>query len=174
MVSIGKLANGHADYYLHEARGRVDRATSVSSGVEDYYLEGSERDGLWIGTGGAALDATGSVTPDGLRRVLEGQHPVSGRVLGRHAAVRIPGFDVTFSAPKSVSVLFGVGDHELRDTIRRAHEAATVCLDTYAHVMAEQAGAPTVMHTCRSGERVSAEQQIVLARDAVASAGFDV
>ena len=49
----------------------------------------------------------------------------------------------------------------------------TVCLDTYAHVMAEQAG----------GERLSAEQQIVLARDAVASAdghaqlsfaGFDV
>ena len=49
----------------------------------------------------------------------------------------------------------------------------TVCPDTYAHVMAEQVG----------GERVSAEQQIALARAAVASAdghaqlsfaGFDV
>ena len=49
----------------------------------------------------------------------------------------------------------------------------TVCLDTYAHVMAEQAG----------GERVSAERQIALARAAAASAdghaqlsfaGFDV
>jgi hypothetical protein len=35
----------------------------------------------------------------------------------------------------------------------------TVCLDTYAHVMAEQAG----------GERVGAVEQIVQAREAVAA-----
>jgi hypothetical protein len=32
--------------------------------------------------------------------------------------------DVTFSAPKSVSVLFGLGDESLRRTIRSAHDAA--------------------------------------------------
>jgi conjugative relaxase-like TrwC/TraI family protein len=59
-----------------------------------------------------------------LRRVLEGQHPLTAEPLGRHAATRVPGFDVTFSAPKSVSVLFGIGDDAMRATIRRAHETA--------------------------------------------------
>ena len=30
MVSIGKLATGQADYYLEQADGRIDRATSVA------------------------------------------------------------------------------------------------------------------------------------------------
>jgi hypothetical protein len=34
-----KLATGQADYYLGQAAGRIDRATSVASGIEDYYLE---------------------------------------------------------------------------------------------------------------------------------------
>ena len=41
MVSIGKLAKGQARYYLDQADGRVDRASSVASGVEDYYVGGS-------------------------------------------------------------------------------------------------------------------------------------
>jgi conjugative relaxase-like TrwC/TraI family protein len=36
----------------------------------------------------------------------------------------VPGFDLTFSAPKSVSVLFGIGDSELRGAIRDAHDRA--------------------------------------------------
>ena len=34
------------------------------------------------------------------------------------------GFDLTFSAPKSVSVLFGVGDDEMRAAIQDAHDQA--------------------------------------------------
>jgi conjugative relaxase-like TrwC/TraI family protein len=124
MLSIGKLATGQADYYLEQATGRIDRATSVASGVEDYYVEGIEPDGVWIGAGAGRLGAAGRVSADGLRQVLEGRKPVAGEPLGRHAATRVPGFDVTFSAPKSVSVLLGIGDDALRTTIRRAHETA--------------------------------------------------
>jgi hypothetical protein len=35
VLSIGKLAVGQARYYLDQAGDRVDRATSVASGVED-------------------------------------------------------------------------------------------------------------------------------------------
>ena len=35
------------------------------------------------------------------------------------------GFDLTFSAPKSVSVLFGVVDEQLQGRVRAAHDAAT-------------------------------------------------
>lgn len=36
------------------------------------------------------------------------------------------GFDLTFSAPKSVSVLFGTGDRRVERAIRRSHDRAVV------------------------------------------------
>jgi conjugative relaxase-like TrwC/TraI family protein len=38
--------------------------------------------------------------------------------------VRRSGFDVTFSAPKSVSLLYGLGDAEVSEQVRQAHRAA--------------------------------------------------
>ena len=124
MLSIGKLATGQARYYLEQAGGRVDRVTSVASGVEDYYFEASEPDGVWVGAGGLPIARGGSVAAEALHRILEGAHPVTGEPLGRHPAVRVPGFDVTFSASKSVSVMFGVGDEAMRRQIRDAHDVA--------------------------------------------------
>ena len=61
-----------------------------------------------------------------LDRVLSGSAAASGEPLGRVVPRRVPGFDLTFSAPKSVSVLFGVGDDELRDVIQSAHDQAVL------------------------------------------------
>ncbi len=137
MLSIGKLASGQADYYLEQAGGRVDRALSVSSGVEDYYSDGGDSDGVWMGAGAAELKLTDGVDGAALRRVLEGADPATGDPLGRHAAARVPGFDVSFSAPKSVSVLFGIGDERMRATIRCAHETAV--RDAFAYLEREAA-----------------------------------
>src|SRR5689334_17953372 len=123
MLSIGRMATGQADYYLEQAEGRVDRVKSVSSGVEDYYFAGSAPDGVWLGAGAASLGLDGTVAAEDLRLLLDGRHPLTGELLGRRA-VKVPGFDITFSAPKSVSVLFAVGDERLRSTIRAAHETA--------------------------------------------------
>ena len=112
MLSIGKLATGQAGYYLEQAHGSVTRATAVSSGVEDYYLGGPEAAGVWTGAAAAALGLNGKVDATALNRVLSGEHPVTGAALSRVLTARRPGFDLTFSAPKSVSVLFGVGDDE--------------------------------------------------------------
>src|SRR4051794_2067114 len=124
MLSIGKLAVGQSDYYLEQARGAVTRAGALRSGVEDYYLGGPEAVGTWIGDGVRALGLDGEVDGVRLDRVLAGEHPANGAPLGRVVAGRVPGFDLTFSAPKSVSVLFGIGDDELRHAIRDAHDAA--------------------------------------------------
>ncbi len=126
MLSLGKLATGQADYYLEQAHGSVTRATAVSSGVEDYYLGGPEASGEWVGAGGAALGLNGTVSATELDRVLSGQHPATGEALGRVLRARVPGFDLTFSAPKSVSVLFGIGDDELRAVLRDAHDRAVI------------------------------------------------
>ncbi len=123
MVSIGKLATGQADYYLDQAGGRVSRSRSVASGAEDYYLGGAEADGEWTGAGSASLKLKGKVDDGRLRAVLEGRSPTDGDQLTRRP-LRVPGFDVTFSAPKSVSVLFALGAAEVQEQARAAHDAA--------------------------------------------------
>ena len=124
-MSIGKLAAGQATYYLEQARRRVDVVTSVGTGVEDYYFDGPEAEGEWLGAGTELLGLAGTVADAPLRRVLSGLEPAHGRTLRATAgAVRVPGFDVTFSAPKSVSVLFGIGNESLRREIRDAHRVA--------------------------------------------------
>ena len=124
MLSIGKLAAGQADYYLDQAASRVTRAGSVGSGVEDYYVAGNEAPGYWLGAGAARLELAGAIDRDALTRVLDGSHPASGTELVADHPRRVPGFDLTFSAPKSVSLLFGLGDEALRRTIRSEHETA--------------------------------------------------
>ena len=57
--------------------------------------------------------------------MLAGLDPRDGAELRTsRAAVRVAGFDLTFSAPKSVSVLFGLGDDELRGRSATAHDGA--------------------------------------------------
>jgi conjugative relaxase-like TrwC/TraI family protein len=124
VLSIGKLAVGQADYYLEQAQGGVTRAGAVSTGVEDYYLRGPEVSGSWVGSGTRALGLDGTVDAPRLDRVLGGCAPAGGDPLGRVVPRRVPGFDLTFSAPKSVSVLFGVGGDELRRAIQGAHDQA--------------------------------------------------
>ena len=127
MLSIGKLAAGQARYYLEQAEGRVDVVESVGDGIEDYYSGGAEARGEWIGIGGRRLGLGGAVDGTALRHVLGGGDPWSGEPLrGSSSPVRVAGFDLTFSAPKSVSVLFGTGDRRVERAIRGGHDRAVV------------------------------------------------
>ena len=73
-----------------------------------------QRLSAWAGRGAAELGLEGAVDPDVFRTVLEGRVPDgSGKQLGRRGKdgelVHRPGRDVTFSAPKSVSLAALVG-----------------------------------------------------------------
>ena len=72
------------------------------------------------------LGLEGSVDPDHLRQVLAGVSP-SGEILtaGRvDEAKRVAGFDLTWSAPKSVSLLFGLSEPATSAIVRGVHEDA--------------------------------------------------
>jgi conjugative relaxase-like TrwC/TraI family protein len=59
--------------------------------------------------------------------MLTGRNPASGEPLGlQHVAGRgpVPGFDLTFSAPKSVSLLWAMGGPEVAVEIEAAHAAS--------------------------------------------------
>ncbi|MBK6856606.1 MAG: relaxase domain-containing protein [Microthrixaceae bacterium] len=95
-------------------------------GPVDYYLDPDEPPGRWWGDGCAALGLAGPVDGADLRSLLEAEDPRTGDRLGRrfgNASAR--GFDATFSAPKSVSVLWALSpDPWVRAEVLAAHDAA--------------------------------------------------
>jgi len=117
MLSIGKIAATPTagQYYVEQ----------VSRGVEDYYAGDGEMPGVWTGAGAAALGLGGDVGEEGIRRLLNCQNPASGDVLRQPLGPRaVAGFDLTFRAPKSVSVLFAIADETVVDKVRAAHQTA--------------------------------------------------
>jgi conjugative relaxase-like TrwC/TraI family protein len=102
---------------------------TVARGVEDYYAGAGEAPGVWLGNGAEVEGLVGEVSAEQLALLFEGRHPVSGLPLGaayvvRAGADRVTGWDLTFSAPKSVSTLWAVGDAEVGGQVRYAHDAA--------------------------------------------------
>jgi conjugative relaxase-like TrwC/TraI family protein len=117
MLSIGKLGTGQEIYYLEK----------VAEGAEDYYSGEGEVAGQWIGDAAAELGLSGEVEADQLTAMLTGNDPASGEPLGLRAVGGrgpVPGFDLTFSAPKSVSLLWGLGGPVAGLEAGAAHRAA--------------------------------------------------
>jgi conjugative relaxase-like TrwC/TraI family protein len=114
MLSIGKLGKGQEGYYL----------SKVAEGQEDYYSGEGEEAGQWLGDAAAGLGLSGEVEPDQLVGILTGNNPATGEPLGLVAVPGkgpVPGFDLTFSAPKSVSITWALGGPEAAAEVKAAH-----------------------------------------------------
>ncbi|TVV76421.1 MobF family relaxase [Sphingomonas solaris] len=79
----------------------------------DYYTDEHAGDvSMWGGDGAAEAGLSGAVSREAFTKVLEGELPSGEKVDVRDG--RRPGFDLTFSAPKSVSVLaYVAGDKRI-------------------------------------------------------------
>jgi conjugative relaxase-like TrwC/TraI family protein len=124
VLSIGKLAALGAG---HGRRGVEYYLGRVASGIEDYYTGVGEAPGEWLGSGAGELSLSGKLDAAELRALMEGVDPRSGEALlggGPGRPRSVPGFDLTFSAPKSVSLLFAFGDPYVRSAVMAAHERA--------------------------------------------------
>lgn len=120
MLSVAKAKK---DYYLK-------KLGEVSPG-EDYYLRGGTAAGTWRGRGAAEIGLAGRVSAEGLVRLFDGKHPGTGEQLGRSLRKDgVAAWDLTFSADKSVSLLWALGDVEVQRQVREAFDEATgVALD---------------------------------------------
>ncbi|WON75539.1 MobF family relaxase [Serratia sp. UGAL515B_01] len=93
---------------------------------DNYYFQG-EQSTVWYGAGAESLGLEGAVDPATFKAVLEGKLPDGSdltHMVGSENKHR-PGYDLTFSAPKSVSILALVyGDQSVLEAHKWATEKA--------------------------------------------------
>jgi Ti-type conjugative transfer relaxase TraA len=121
MLSISSRSAAPSDIraYLEGERDGANR------GAEDYYTESGRTAGRWLGSGAADLHLAGDVNEQAFDRLAAGFHPeMDAALVQRAGEYHRPGWDLTFSAPKSVSVVWGIAEEDQREAIERAHMQA--------------------------------------------------
>lgn len=113
MLSIGQASAG---YYINLAK-------------DDYYHKGTEPAGIWYGQGAQLLGLSGTVGRQDFLALCAGYNPeeMSEKFVqnaGREN--RRAGWDLTFSAPKTVSALWATADEETRQKISAANYSAVL------------------------------------------------
>jgi conjugative relaxase-like TrwC/TraI family protein len=118
VLTITALSNG--EYLI----------SSVALSIDEYYSGVGESPGVWAGRAAQGLGLSGMVEADQLRALVEGRHPSSGvDLLAGHRSRTVRAFDLTFSAPKSASLLWALGSERVSEVVAGAHrEAVEVAL----------------------------------------------
>jgi conjugative relaxase-like TrwC/TraI family protein len=116
MLSIGKIALGQHRYYEQQ----------VAGGGDDYYSGRGEAPGEWVGAGAQALGLCGRVSAEQFGALIAGLDPRDASVRLRVSAKEptVAAFDLTFSAPKSLSVLFAIAPEDVSGELIACHEEA--------------------------------------------------
>jgi len=118
VLSSAKIGRSSWRYY----------SRTVAGGACEYYAEHGDPPGRWHGSGLAQLGLTlGAEVRERELEALFGRalSPTTGSALGSAwRADAVTGFDLTFSAPKSVSTLWALADAGTMAAIDAAHGAA--------------------------------------------------
>ncbi len=106
-----------------------DDVSRPDGGAEDYFSGRGDKTGRWVGSGlsNVGLIAGEEVEREALHRALfSGEHPLTGEPLGQRIrrGDGIAGFGMTFSAPKSVSLLWALGSQDVAEKVEAAEAAA--------------------------------------------------
>ena len=92
----------------------------------DYFLSGGEPPGKWLGGATELLGVAGQVQREDFVKIFKGFHPNTGEKLVQNAGSsgRRPGFDLTFSAPKSISLMWALAGREDQEKLQQMQLAA--------------------------------------------------
>jgi TrwC relaxase len=94
----------------------ADAGAYYVEALPNYYLDSGEPRGVWLGAAAGMLRLAGEVDGGHFLSLMAGMDPHRpDRSLGRpYDESSVRGFDVTCSAPKSVSVMFAIGGDDVR------------------------------------------------------------
>ncbi|MCX2749921.1 relaxase domain-containing protein [Arthrobacter sp. MI7-26] len=146
-VSIARLSAQSGLRYLFKTT-MMDDVSPASPDATSYYMKAGTPQGRWLGSGldGITRARGDPVTEADAKAIFdETVHPDTGAPLGRphgqptlvqnsqgQASTRraVAGFDLTFSVPKSVSVLWALSPRTFQDQILQTHhDAVTATLE---------------------------------------------
>lgn len=162
VLTIAKLGAWSVSYYVDTARSAAAAALesrAAGGGLGEYYSESETRLPVWFSAGRDAAAARGltgagrdgeNADLDAVTRWLDdGESPcgASGRAFGQRASVH--GYDLTFCAPKSVSLMRGLGNDVTGKAVADAHAFAI----TEAMEYLAEHGGYTRVHNPRTGEK---------------------
>ena len=149
MLSIGKIALGQHRYYEQQ----------VAQGRDDYYSGRGEAPGEWVGAGAKALGLSGGVSGEQFNSLIAGMDPrdPAARLRSSAGDPRVAALDLTFSAPKSVSVLAAVASEDVAGELLLAHEEALRAALSYLE------DAAVLVRRGHGGEQVQAGEGFVAA-----------
>jgi conjugative relaxase-like TrwC/TraI family protein len=131
--------SGRVLLMLHVETLHASSAAASAAYYTRYLTEApGEGPGVWSGRQAAGFGLEGEVSGEQLETLLRGRDPVSGATLGSVLKDRVnkdgkrieavSGFDATFSAPKTVSVWWGLTQDE---RLLAAHDAAVTATLTH-------------------------------------------
>jgi conjugative relaxase-like TrwC/TraI family protein len=140
-MSMARLSAGAGYRYLLRHTAAGDAVRPGSTPLSEYYAATGYPPGRWLGSGlaglaaGEGMPAGTMVTEEALAGLYAGRDPATGLPLGRtmptypvvdgrrprHA---VAGFDLTFTVPKSLSVLWAMADEPTRAMIAQVHHLA--------------------------------------------------
>ena len=99
--------------------------SSVALSIDEYYAGVGESPGVWTGRWSEKLSLTGVVAADELRALVEGKHPTTREdLLAGSRPRKVRAFDLTFSSPKSVSLLWALASEPVSEQVAAAHREA--------------------------------------------------
>ena len=163
VLTIAKLSLWSVNYYNDTARavGHAARdARSAGGGLAEYYAERDTRTPVWTCVGDARAVAElvglsdgartgGDADPDVVARWLDEGVAPSGDCGRAHGTGGVHGFDLTFCAPKSVSLVRAFGGDVVDKAVSAAHATAIAEALEY---LAQHAGY-TRVHNPVTGEK---------------------
>ena len=138
VLTIAKLSLWSVNYYNDTVRavGQAARdAQSAGGGLAEYYAERDTRAPVWTCAGDArtaadlvgltdAQRAGGDADPEVVARWLDAGVAPSGECGRSHGKRGVHGFDLTFCAPKSVSLVRAFGGDVVDKAVSAAHQTA--------------------------------------------------
>ncbi|MEH6808146.1 MAG: MobF family relaxase [Hyphomonas oceanitis] len=121
-ISARKSVSAAVSYFKHMAQDEYYTGTGEAD---------AEADGEWDGRGAERLALEGPVSKTDFEAALNGIDPKTGERLTQIGKSHAPGWDMTFSAPKSVSVMWALSPPADRKTIEAAHRKAVHAATTH-------------------------------------------
>jgi conjugative relaxase-like TrwC/TraI family protein len=123
-ISARKSVAAAVSYFKHMA------SDEYYTGKGEQQTE-AEADGEWAGRGAERLALDGPVSKRDFEAMLNGRDPKTGARLTQIGKSHAPGWDMTFSAPKSVSVMWALAPEPYRKQIEAAHRSAVQAATTH-------------------------------------------